>query len=123
MGASEPEPGVWNDEAFAHYRDVLQAMHDAGLAPMVTLVHNTWPLHVQAAGKGAGLLDRGFPDRVARFAEEVARRLGDLIGDYVTLNEPDSSSTAGSRAFGCARTRCRPVSRHMHPAMRRWTTC
>jgi beta-glucosidase/6-phospho-beta-glucosidase/beta-galactosidase/ABC-type amino acid transport substrate-binding protein len=85
----EPEPGVWNDEAFAHYRDVLQAMHDAGLAPMVTLVHNTWPLHVQAAGKGAGLLDRGFPDRVARFAEEVARRLGDLIGDYVTLNEPD----------------------------------
>jgi len=85
----EPEPGVWNDEAFAHYRDLLQALRDAGMSAVVTLVHNTWPLHVQAAGAGAGLLDKGFPDRVARFAQEVAQRLGDLIDDYVTLNEPN----------------------------------
>ena len=50
----EPEPGVWNDETFAHYRDVLQAIRDAGMSPIVTLVHNTWPLHVQADGPGAG---------------------------------------------------------------------
>lgn len=85
----EPEPGAWNDEAFAHYRDVLQAIRDAGMATMVTLVHNSWPLHVQAAGSGAGLLDPGFPDRVTVFATEVAQRLGDLIDDYVTLNEPN----------------------------------
>lgn len=85
----EPEPGAWNDEAFAHYRDVLQAIRDGGMSAMVTLVHNTWPLHVQAAGNGAGLLDPGFPERVVGFAKEVARRLGDLIDDYVTLNEPD----------------------------------
>ena len=85
----EPEPGVWNDEAFAHYRNVLQAIRDAGMSPVVTLVHNTWPLHVQAAGGGAGLLDRDFPDSLARYAQEVARRLGDLIGIYVTLNEPN----------------------------------
>ncbi|MBV9719404.1 MAG: family 1 glycosylhydrolase [Candidatus Eremiobacteraeota bacterium] len=85
----EPEPGEWNDEAFAHYRDVLQAIRDAEMSAIVTLVHNTWPLHVQAAGRGAGLLDPGFPDRLASFADEVAKRLGDLIADYVTLNEPD----------------------------------
>lgn len=85
----EPQPGVWSDDAFAHYRDVLQALRDAGMSPIVTLVHNTWPLHVQAAGSGAGPLDPAFPDRVARFAAEVALRLGDLIDDYVTLNEPD----------------------------------
>jgi beta-glucosidase/6-phospho-beta-glucosidase/beta-galactosidase/ABC-type amino acid transport substrate-binding protein len=85
----EPEPGVWNDEAFDHYRHLLQALRDAGMSATVTLVHNTWPLHVQAAGAGAGLLDKGFPDRVARFAQEVAHRLGDLIDDYVTLNEPN----------------------------------
>ncbi len=85
----EPQSGVWNDEAFAHYREVLQAIRDAGMSAMVTLVHNTWPLHVQAAGQGAGPLDANFPDRVARYAEEVARRLGDLIVYYVTLNEPD----------------------------------
>jgi beta-glucosidase/6-phospho-beta-glucosidase/beta-galactosidase/ABC-type amino acid transport substrate-binding protein len=85
----EPEPGVWSDAAFGHYRDVLQAIRDAGMSAMVTLVHNSWPLHVQAAGGGAGPLDRAFPDRVARFAEQVATRLGDLIADYVTLNEPN----------------------------------
>jgi beta-glucosidase/6-phospho-beta-glucosidase/beta-galactosidase/ABC-type amino acid transport substrate-binding protein len=85
----EPESGAWSDEAFAHYRDLLQAIRDAGMSPIVTLVHNTWPLHVQAAGQGAGPLDPSFPDRVARYAEEVARRLGDLIGDYVTINEPN----------------------------------
>ncbi len=85
----EPEPGAWSDEAFAHYRDVLQAIHDAGMSAVVTLVHNSWPLHVQAAGNGAGPLDSGFPDRVTGFATEVARQLGDLIDDYVTLNEPN----------------------------------
>jgi beta-glucosidase/6-phospho-beta-glucosidase/beta-galactosidase/ABC-type amino acid transport substrate-binding protein len=85
----EPERGAWSDDAFAHYRDVLQAISDAGMSAMVTLVHNTWPLHVQAAGGGAGPLDPDFPDRVAHFATEVAQRLGDLIDDYVTLNEPN----------------------------------
>ena len=85
----EPEPDAWSDEAFTHYRAVLQAIRDAGISAVVTLVHNTWPLHVQAAGSGAGPLDPGFPDRVARFAAQVAQRLGDLIDDYVTLNEPD----------------------------------
>lgn len=85
----EPQPGVWSDDAFAHYRDVLQAVRDAGMSAVVTLVHNAWPLHVQAAGGGGGLLDPDFPDRVERFADAVAQRLGDLIDDYVTLNEPD----------------------------------
>lgn len=85
----EPEPGVWDDAAFAHYRDVLQYMRDAGMMTVVTLHHNTWPLHVQAAGGGAGLLDDAFPDRMAMYAEQVARRLGDLIDRYVTINEPN----------------------------------
>jgi beta-glucosidase/6-phospho-beta-glucosidase/beta-galactosidase/ABC-type amino acid transport substrate-binding protein len=85
----EPEAGQWSDEAFAHYRDVLQAIRAAGMSTMVTLLHNTWPLHVQAVGQGAGLLDPGFPDRFERFASQVAQRLGDSVDDYVTLNEPD----------------------------------
>jgi beta-glucosidase/6-phospho-beta-glucosidase/beta-galactosidase/ABC-type amino acid transport substrate-binding protein len=85
----EPDPGVWDEDAFAHYRDILQTIRNGGMSSMVTLVHNTWPLHVQAAGHGAGPLDPAFPERVADFASEVARRLGDLIDEYVTLNEPD----------------------------------
>jgi beta-glucosidase/6-phospho-beta-glucosidase/beta-galactosidase len=85
----EPSPRQWDDGAFAHYRDVLQYMRDAGMATVVTLHHNTWPIHVQEAGNGSGMLDPGFPDRLAAYASEVARRLGDLIDYYVTLNEPN----------------------------------
>jgi beta-glucosidase/6-phospho-beta-glucosidase/beta-galactosidase/ABC-type amino acid transport substrate-binding protein len=85
----EPEPGTWSDEAFAHYRDVLQYLRSAGMTTVVTLVHNTWPLHIETAGGGAGLLDPKFPDRMAAFAAIVAERLGDAIDYYVTLNEPN----------------------------------
>ena len=85
----EPEPGQWDESAFAHYRDVLLYMRQAQMATVVTLHHNTWPLHVQAAGSGAGMLDSGFPARMAVYASQVAQRLGDLIDYYVTLNEPN----------------------------------
>lgn len=85
----EPEAGQWDDAAFAHYRDVLQCIRDAGMISVVTLVHNTWPLHVQAEGDGGGLLHHTFPERMAAYAALVAQRLGDLIDYYVTLNEPN----------------------------------
>ncbi len=85
----EPSPGVWDDAAFEHYRDVLQYMRGAGMTTIVTLHHNTWPIHVQEAGGGAGMLDSRFPDRLAAYATEVAQRLGTLIDYYVTLNEPN----------------------------------
>jgi beta-glucosidase/6-phospho-beta-glucosidase/beta-galactosidase/ABC-type amino acid transport substrate-binding protein len=85
----EPTRGVWDPGAFEHYREVLQYMRDAGMATIVTLHHNTWPVHVQAAGGGAGMLDSGFPDRLGAYAAVVAQRLGDLIDYYVTINEPN----------------------------------
>lgn len=85
----EPQAGAWDQAAFEHYRDVLQYMRDAGMATVVTLHHNTWPLHVQAAGNGAGMLDPGFPARLTQYAEQVERRLGPLIDYYVTINEPN----------------------------------
>lgn len=85
----EPEPGAWDAAAFAHYREVLQYLRDAQMATVVTLHHNTWPLHVEAAGDGAGMLDAGFPARLEAYAHQVATRLGDLIDYYVTLNEPN----------------------------------
>lgn len=85
----EPAPGQWESAAFQHYREVLRYIRDAGMATVVTLHHNTWPLHVQAAGDGAGMLDPGFPDRLGAYAAAVAQRLGDLIDYYVTINEPN----------------------------------
>jgi beta-glucosidase/6-phospho-beta-glucosidase/beta-galactosidase/ABC-type amino acid transport substrate-binding protein len=85
----EPQSGVWDDAAFAHYRDVLQYMRASGMLTVVTLHHNTWPLHVEAAGDGAGMLDSLFDERMRIYARHVAQRLGDLIDYYVTINEPN----------------------------------
>ena len=85
----EPQPGAWNDEAFEHYRSLLEYLRAAGMQAVVTLHHNTWPLHAQAAGNGAGLLDKHFPARMVAYSQQVARRLGDLIDYYVTINEPN----------------------------------
>jgi beta-glucosidase/6-phospho-beta-glucosidase/beta-galactosidase/ABC-type amino acid transport substrate-binding protein len=82
----ETLPGVWSAEAFAHYRAVLSSIRAKGMRSVVTLLHNTWPVHIQAAG---GLVDDAFPDRFARYAARVERELGDLIDYYITINEPN----------------------------------
>ena len=119
----EPHPGAWNDEAFAHYRDVLQAMRDAKMSVVVTLVHNTWPLHVQAAGAVPvrSILDFPIALRVLRRRSHDDSAISSTTTSRST--SPISSSTAGSKAFGCAPTRCRPGSRRMRPATSKWTTC
>src|SRR5579864_9381171 len=35
----EPEPGVWDEAACAHYREVLQYLRGAGMTTVVTLHH------------------------------------------------------------------------------------
>jgi beta-glucosidase/6-phospho-beta-glucosidase/beta-galactosidase len=85
----EPSAGEWDQAAFDHYRELLQYLRSVDMATIVTLHHNTWPVHVQEAGGGAGMLDSGFPERLGRYASETARRLGDLIDYYVTINEPN----------------------------------
>ena len=77
----EPEPGTFNAEALAHYRDLAAAIRAAGMEPMVTLVHYVWPLHVDP-------LADDFPKRFAAYAEEVAKALRGKVRWWITLNEP-----------------------------------
>jgi beta-glucosidase len=46
----EPEPGVLDPNAVAHYRDVLTAAKDAGVVPWVCLHHFTLPGWFAASG-------------------------------------------------------------------------
>src|SRR5687767_2755800 len=39
----EPEPGRYDDAAFARYRRLLEHLHGLGMTPMVTLYHFTLP--------------------------------------------------------------------------------
>jgi beta-glucosidase/6-phospho-beta-glucosidase/beta-galactosidase/ABC-type amino acid transport substrate-binding protein len=81
----EPEPGKFDDEAFAHYHDIIKAIRDAGMEPMVTLHHFTWPIHVESRG---GMIGGNFPAMYANYAKEAATRLGQDVRYWITFNEP-----------------------------------
>lgn len=83
----EPRPGEWSEEAFAHYRDLVRCIREAGMQPIVTLLHWVWPLHVEERG---GLQAEEFPAWFGRYAEETARRLGPEVRLWVTFNEPNA---------------------------------
>ncbi|MCW5851380.1 MAG: family 1 glycosylhydrolase [Anaerolineae bacterium] len=81
----EPRPGEWNAAALDHYARLAQAARAAGLQPLVTLHHFTWPVHLEAEG---GLLADDFPARFAEYARRVAERLGPDVPFWITFNEP-----------------------------------
>jgi ABC-type amino acid transport substrate-binding protein len=81
----EPSPGRYDDAAFEHYRQLIDAIRAAGMEPIVTLHHFTWPLHVEARG---GMIASDFPDVFARYAQQVASRLGTAARYWITFNEP-----------------------------------
>lgn len=81
----EPNPGEFSEEAFDHYRQVIETIRSHGMEPIVTLHHFTHPIHVEARG---GLTDPQFPAIFAKYAMEVAKRLGHLAQYWISFNEP-----------------------------------
>jgi beta-glucosidase len=80
----EPEDGMFSEAEIGHYRRVLECCHENGLTPMVTIMHFTSPRWLMQLG---GWESPEVVGRLARFAERVARDLGDLIPYYCTINE------------------------------------
>ncbi len=101
----EPEPGRFDDAAFARYRALLGHASAIGLRPMVTLNHFTLPQWV--ARRGAWL-NPALAGWLARFATECGRRLGDVVERWATLNEPSLVAL-----FGYADTRWPPGLGHL----------
>jgi beta-glucosidase/6-phospho-beta-glucosidase/beta-galactosidase len=54
----EPAPGQFNDDAFAHYQQLIETIRAAGMEPIMTLHHFTWPVYVEERG---GLIGKDFP--------------------------------------------------------------
>ncbi len=81
----EPEPGKWDAAALGRYREMLRALCERGIRPMVTLHHFTNPRWL--SDRGGWLLPEVVP-AFARYAAYVAKALGDLCDTWCTLNEP-----------------------------------
>lgn len=85
----EPSPGVYSEEALAHYRKMLIAARAKGLKTFVTLLHFTTPTW---AGDWT---DPRLPTWFGRFVGQVAAHLGDQIDFWLTLNEPNVQMLTG----------------------------
>ena len=81
----EPEEGTWDADACDHYRQVLRALADRGLEPVVTLHHFTNPAWFARRG---GWSRSDSPRLFARYVEYVARELGAPVRYWLTINEP-----------------------------------
>lgn len=81
----EPRPGEFHEGNLRHYESVVDEIRRAGMRPLVTLLHGTWPTHVEDAGS---LWSPGWPERFARFAGRVAEALGTRVDRWITINEP-----------------------------------
>ena len=81
----EPEPSVFDQEALDRYREILQAMHDRGIEPMVTLHHFSNPLWLVEKGDFGSEI---VVDYFQRYTAKVVTALGDLVPKWLTFNEP-----------------------------------
>ena len=103
----EPTRDVWDEAAFAHYGQLLDTLLARGIRPMITVHHFSNPVWIAdprdascqqnpVPGQPAdtnlcGLGGAGGPAviaQMAQYAGELARRYGDRVDEWATLNEP-----------------------------------
>lgn len=81
----EPQPSQFNQDAIDRYRDLLNAMHERGIEPMVTLHHFSNPIWLtEKKDFNSGIV----VDYFKRYVEKVVDSLGDIIPKWITINEP-----------------------------------
>ncbi len=94
----EPEQGVHDERAIGHYRSVLIAARDAGVAPWVCLHHFTLPRWFAASG--GFLIETNRTDVWARHVEFIADTFGDLVAGWQPVNETNYYAAAAYRGAG-----------------------
>jgi beta-glucosidase len=88
----EPEDGEFSSSALEHYRRMVDACHEVGMEPVVSLHHFTSPRWIASRG---GWTEAETAERFGRFAARVAAHLGDRVSRYCTINEPNIVATMG----------------------------
>ncbi len=89
------------------YARLVDALLEAGIAPIVTLYHWDLPQELEDAG---GWPVRDTAERFAAYAERAGRLLGDRVHTWTTLNEPWCSAFLGYAAGVHAPGRTEPAA-------------
>ncbi|WP_258906709.1 GH1 family beta-glucosidase [Actinokineospora sp. UTMC 2448] len=87
-----PDGGPENPAGLDFYDRLVDELLAAGITPVATLYHWDLPQKLEDLG---GWTARGTAHRFADYAESAARRLGDRVPVWSTLNEPWCSAFLG----------------------------
>ncbi|MGE5612888.1 MAG: glycoside hydrolase family 1 protein [Bacillota bacterium] len=88
----EPKNGEFDASAIAHYRDEIEMLIRHGIKPLVTLHHFSHPLWLCDEGEFENEKIVSYFERYTRY---VVENLGDLVSEYITINEPNVFATCG----------------------------
>ena len=88
----EPERGRYDEAAVEWYRGLLAYMKGRGIAPLLTLHHFTNPMWFEDSG---GFAEPANIPVFLGFVECAVGRFGDLVSEYVTINEPNVFAVQG----------------------------
>ncbi len=81
----EPTEGKFNEREIEHYRQVLLALKERGIEPLVSLYHWTLPIWFT---KKDGWLNKKSPYYFNRFVKIIGENLFNQVKFWITLNEP-----------------------------------
>ena len=84
--------GPLHRAAIDHYDRYLDALLEAGIAPMATLYHHDLP---QALEDDGGWLNRATIEAFASYAALLGRRFGDRVASWVPMNDPNVTAALG----------------------------
>lgn len=88
----EPEEGRWDSKAIERYRELLAALTQRGIRPIVCLHHFTNPRWFEEKDS---FLHPEAPALFERFTRQVVQAIGDLCDCWVTFNEPNVYAASG----------------------------
>ena len=88
----EPKNGVFDEAEFIHYRKELLLLKRLGITPLLTIHHFTNPLWFEKMG---AFKNKKCIAIYLRFVKKVVRAFGDLVSEYITINEPNVYATSG----------------------------
>ena len=84
--------GDFNERGIQFYKSLVEALIEAGIAPIVTLYH--WDLPQALEDKG-GWTNRETAFHFERYAQKMAHELGTSVDTWTTFNEPWCSAYLG----------------------------
>ncbi|MFO1480092.1 MAG: GH1 family beta-glucosidase [Turneriella sp.] len=84
--------GSANEAGFTYYRNLLRALRAKNIRPFVTLYHWDLPQYLEERG---GWVNRDIIRHFTSYTALVVQKLGDLVNDFIVLNEPMIFLTLG----------------------------